>query len=130
MNLADMQIDETSFAHRDMIGQDARHSFTPVFTGLTVVGATNYSGRYRFVGIQCFFDAQVSAATSIESVAGTTYMNLPSSAKGFGGVVRMYDATTKNEVGGGVIDSDNSRAYLPLQPASSDVFVISGWYYR
>jgi hypothetical protein len=128
--LDDKPIDFNSFSYLDLVGQGRWIDFDPTFGSLTVVGATDYSGRWRFVGAKCEFQAQISAATSIASVAGTTYMNLPTAAVGFGGEVKMYDATTNNEVGGGGIDVANGRAYLPLQPASSDTFVISGWYER
>ncbi len=66
---------------------------------------------------------------SLAFVAGTTYMALPvTPAKGLSGEVKMSDATTKNAVGEGHIDVDNGRAYLPLQPASSDTFLLAGWY--
>jgi hypothetical protein len=71
------QIDLHGFSYRDLLGQDAWITFTPAFGSLTVVGATNYSGRLRIVGKQCQFQVQFSAATSIASTAGTDYLTLP-----------------------------------------------------
>jgi hypothetical protein len=127
MNALDgLSLDPASFAMRDLQGQDVWTEFTPVFGSLTVVGATSYSGRYRFVGRECEFQVQFSAATSIASVAGTTSMETPAAAKGFGGTITMHDLTTNNEVGSGPIKASNSRAYLPLQPVSSDTFLLKG----
>jgi uncharacterized membrane protein len=68
--LDDKPIDLHGFAYRDLIGQDSWITFTPTFGSLTVVGATNYSGRLRIVGRQVQFQVQFSAATSIASAAG------------------------------------------------------------
>ena len=117
------------FAFRDIIGQDRWTAFTPVFTSLTVVGATTYFGRWRPLGRETEFQVKLSAATSIASVAGTTYMDLPViPAKGLAGTGDMQNITTKVSAGNCVVDIDNSRIYLPTQPASNNVFVITGKY--
>ena len=128
MNALDnLSFDQGGFAWRDIQGQDVWNSFAPVFGSLTVVGATAYTGRYRFVGRQGFFQVKFSAATSVASTAGTSYLTLPFKAIGLSGSAIMSDVTTKNAVGECHVDVVNSRVYLPLQPASSDVFNISGW---
>jgi hypothetical protein len=121
--------DLESFAWLNLLGVDRWMDFTPSFTSLTVVGTPTYTGRLRAIGRKIEFQTKLVSTISIASIAGTTYMALPvTPAKGFAGEVRMFDTTTNNEVGGGVIDITNNRAYMPLQPASSDTFVISGWY--
>mgnify|MGYP001586374395 CR=1 FL=1 len=124
----DKQIDKASSAYLQLLGQDKWTSWTPVFGALTVVGATSYLGRYKVVGKQVFFQVKFSAATSIASVAGTDYLNLPITATGYGGQAAMTNTTTNIAVGTGHIDSATSRAYLPSQIASANIFILAGWY--
>ena len=121
-------VDERSFAYRDAKGLDRWESFTPSFGSLTVVGATSYTGRYRIVGKQLQFQVQFSAATSIESTAGTDYLTLPVTARGLSGVAVMTNDTTNVAVGVCHIDVANSRCYLPTQGASGNTFNLAGWY--
>lgn len=118
--------DQTSFAYRDLMGQDTWLSFTPVFGSLTVVGATTYTGRYRVVGRSLQFQVSFSAATSIASVAGTDYLNLPVAAKGLAGMCVMSNDTTNVAVGTCHIDVATSRCYLPAQVASGNTFLLCG----
>lgn len=124
----DVEIDKTSFAYRDLKKLDRWVAFTPTFTSLTVVGATNYTGRVRVVGKQAFLQAQISAATSIASTAGTTYMTLPITAKGLSGAGTMQNLTTNVSVGNCVIDATNSRLYIPTQTASGNTFSLTAWW--
>ena len=126
--LDNLQLDPTSFAWRDVQGQDVWSKFTPVFGSLTVVGATSYSGRMRFVGKQCFFQVQFSAATSIASVAGTDYLTLPATAKGLAGMATMTNDTANTAVGVCHVDVALSRCYLPAQVASGNTFLLAGWF--
>ena len=100
--------------------------WTPVFTGLTVVGATAYSARFRIVGKSCEFQVKLSAATSIASVAGTTYLALPIAAIGLSGIAVMTNQSSNIAIGSCHVDVTNSRAYLPTQTASADIFNICG----
>lgn len=122
----DISIDEKSFSLRDLLGIDRWESFAPIFGSLTVVGAPSYTGRLRFVGKQCQFQVKFSAATSIASVAGTDYLNLPVAAKGLAGIATMTNFTTKVAVGVCHIDVTTSRCYLPAQAASGNVFLLCG----
>lgn len=127
--LYNQNIDSTSFAYRDLLSVDRWESFTPSFTSLTVVGATSYTGRYRIVGKMMQFQVVFSAATSIASSAGTTYMSLPVAAQGAGaGMAVMTNDTTKVAVGTCHVDVTNSRCYLPAQAASGNTFNLAGWY--
>lgn len=122
------RLDETSFAYLDITSQDHWKTFTPVFGSLTVIGATNYTGRYHPEGKVLRFQVRFSAATSIASTAGTDYLNLPIAAKGLGGMAVMTNSTTNIAVGNGHIDVTNSRCYLPTQGASANTFILAGWY--
>lgn len=121
-------IDLKSFSYLDSIGQDKWTVFAPVFGSLTVIGATSYTGRYRIVGRSLQFQVQFSAATSIASVAGTDYLNLPITAKGLAGMAVMTNDTTNISVGVCHIDVSTSRCYLPTQTASGNTFTLCGWY--
>lgn len=120
--------DQTSFAYRDMLGQDRWESFTPVFGSLTVVGATTYTGRYRVIGKSLQFQVSFLAATSIASTAGTDYLTLPVTAKGLSGIAVMTNDSTNIAVGLCHIDVSTSRAYLPTQTASGNTFTLCGAY--
>ena len=117
-----------SFSWRDLVSQDKWDTFTPVFGSLTVIGATSYSGRYRFVGRKCEFQVKFSAATSIASTAGTDYLTLPFSATGLTGMAVMTNDTTNIAVGTCHLDVATSRCYLPTQVASGNTFNLTGWY--
>lgn len=120
--------DQTSFSYRDIKGQDRWELWTPVFGSLVVVGATTYSGRYREIGKSVQFQVSFKAATSIASVAGTDYLNLPIPAKGLSGIAVMTNDTTNVAVGLCHIDVATSRCYLPAQVASGDTFLLCGSY--
>lgn len=127
MKLADVDADESSFAFRDLTDTDTWTPFDPVFGSLTTVGATNYSGRFRVVGRQCFFQVQFSAATSIASVAGTDYLTLPIGVQGLSGAMVMTNDSTNVAVGNCHVDVATGRCYLPTQTASANVFNLAGW---
>ena len=111
-----------------MLGLDTWQTFTPVFGSLTVVGATSYSGRFRIVGRSLEFQVKFSAATSIASVAGTDYLNLPIPAIGLTGIGVMTNDTTNVSVGVCHIDVATSRCYLPAQLASGNTFNLTASY--
>lgn len=124
----DKTIDQGSFAYRDLLSQDVWQPFTPVFGALTVVGTPTYTGRYRIVGKQFFFQVTLVSTTSIASTAGTDYLTLPKAAKGIAGMATMTNDTTNIAVGTGHIDVATSRCYLPTQGASGNTFTLAGWY--
>lgn len=80
------------------------------------------------MGKTCKFQISLLAATSIASVAGTTYLTLPFTAMGLAGMLVMTNATSNIAVGLGHIDVTNSRAYLPTQTASGNTFHLFGEY--
>ena len=119
-------VDTGSFAYRDITGQDKWVTWTPV-ASITVVGTPTYTGRFRIVGRQCFWQISAVASTSIATTAGTSYFELPVTAKGTSGMATMVNASTNIAVGVGVIDVANSRVYPPSQAANASVFHITGW---
>jgi hypothetical protein len=119
--------DVKSFSFRDLRGQDRWETFT-VSASLTEVGTAVYTGRHRVVGKQCFFQIQVVPDTSVATTAGTSYITLPITAAGLGGVATMANDTTNIAVGTCHIDVANSRVYPPSQVASADTFMVAGWY--
>lgn len=116
-----------SFAYNDLVGTDRWTAFDPTFTSLTVVGATTYTGRFKVVGRQCFFQVSLLAATSIASTAGTTYLTIPITSKGIAGAAVMTNGTTNVAVGVCHVDAANGRCYLPAQLASGNTFTVAGW---
>lgn len=128
MNAFDeIDVDRRSFAYRDLLNQDLWDSFT-VSASITVVGTPTYSGRYRIVGRQVFFQISAVSTTSIATTAGTSYFALPIAAKGIGGVATFTNDTTNIAVGVCHIDVANSRVYPPTQAASADTFNVCGWF--
>lgn len=125
--LENAQIDTTSFSYRDLLGVDQWESFT-VSASLTVTGDPTYTGRYRVVGSQCFFQVTLVASTTIETTAGTSYVTLPITAQGLAGVATMTNGTTNIAVDACHVDVATSRCYLPTQSASGNTFNVAGWY--
>jgi len=125
--LDNVQIDPRSFAYRDLLSIDRWESFT-VTASITVVGTPTYTGRYRVVGRQVFFQISAVSTTSIATTAGTSYFVLPIPAKGIGGMATMTNASTNVAVGVCVIDVANSRVYPPSQAANGSTFHVVGWY--
>ena len=122
-----LQIDRRSFAYRDLLSLDQWDTFT-VSASITVVGTPTYSGRYRIVGKQVFFQISAVATTSIATTAGTSYFALPIAAKEIGGMATMTNDTTNVAVGVCHVDVATSRVYPPTQGASANTFNVAGWY--
>ena len=123
-----LQINENSQSYLDLLSLDKWNAFTPTFGSLTVVGAMTCTGRYRVVGASVEFQVKFLAATSIASVAGADYLDLPIPAKGLSGLGTMTNSTTNVTVGLCHIDIATSRCFLPSQVASGDTFMLSGSY--
>ena len=120
-------VDTGSFAYRDITGQDKWVTWTPV-ASITVVGTPTYTGRFRIVGRQCFWQISAVSDTSIATTAGTSYWELPVTAKGTVGMATMTNDTTNIAVGVCHVDVSTSRVYPPSQVASGNTFVIAGWH--
>jgi len=109
-----------------LVGMDRWVPWTPAYSFATATSLT-VSGRYKLIGRQCFFQVK-STGTSLATTAGTSYIDLPISAKGFCGSGTMSNDTTNVAVGVGHIDVTNSRFYPPTQAASGNDFMFAGWY--
>lgn len=122
----DVQIADQSFAYRDLTGQDKWEDFTVSYSFATATSLT-VVGRYKVVGKLCFWQVK-SSGTSLATTAGTSYIDLPVAAKGYGGMGMMSNDTANTAVGVGHLDVANSRFYPPTQGASGDTFIFTGWH--
>ena len=121
------QIAEDSFAYADLMGQDRwQTSWTVAYSFATATSLT-VVGRFKVVGKLCFFQVK-SSGTSLATTAGTSYIDLPVAAKGYGGMGMMSNDTANTAVGVGHIDVANSRFYPPTQGASGNTFIFAGHY--
>jgi hypothetical protein len=103
-------------------------SFTATRTGWTDVGAPTVTALQCQIERVCYFQVQIVPATTVATVAGTSYISLPLTAAGIGGVATMTNSTTLVAAGTGVIDVANSRVYVPAQVATGNTLTVSGWY--
>lgn len=126
--LAQIVPNQKGFAYRDLLDVDQWETGWTVSASLTVVGTPTYTGRYRIVGRQCYFQISAVSSTSIATTAGTSYFTLPITAKGIGGVATMTNDTSDIAVGVCHIDVSTSRCYVPSQVASGHTFKVCGWY--
>src|SRR3990167_6018107 len=125
VRLEDLNLDPTSFAFKDLLGQDAWEEFTPTYSFATATSLT-VTGRFHVVGKMCFWQVK-SSGTSLATTAGTSYIDLPVTAKGHGGSGQMSNDTGNTPVGTGHVDVASSRFYPPTQGASANTFIFSGW---
>lgn len=106
------------------------NTWVPTRTGWTDVGSPTVTARYSQIGKTIFFSVKVVPATSVATVAGTSYISLPVAMAGstIGGDGSMENITSLVAVGNCVFDAANSRCYVPAQIASGNSFTINGWY--
>ena len=119
-------IDKRSFSYRDVLGQGKWETWTVSYSFATATSLT-VSGRFLVVGNLCFFQVK-STGTSLATTAGTSYIDMPIAAKGYGGNGMMADDTTNISVGTGPVDVATNRFYPPTQGASGNDFVFTGFY--
>lgn len=103
-------------------------TWVPTRTGWTDIGTPTVTARYCQIGNVVFFQIKIVPATTVASVAGTSYISLPVAAAGISGIVEMMNLTTLVGVGSGVLDVANTRAYVPSQGATANTLTISGYY--
>lgn len=105
-------------------------SWTPTFTGLTVVGAPTYLGSYEIIGNELFFQVSIVAATTTASAGGSsTYINnLPRLCIGTVpyGIASTVDTVSFVGLGPSLIVS--TGCYLPSWVATGDKMMVSGRY--
>jgi len=124
-------VNRGGFSWRDLLGQDKWLEWTPVRTGWTDVGAPTVTGRFRIVGRECGIQIAINPATSIATVAGTSYIDLPVTAANAAascGMGNMMNVTANTGVGVCVIRPSLNRIYVPAQAASGNNFAIAGWF--
>ena len=124
-DLDDLPLEKESFSFKDIQGRDLWDVWTVVYSFATATSLT-VVGRYKVVGKMCFWQVK-SSGTSLATTAGTSYLELPIPAKGYGGMGVMTNDTTNVAVGVGHIDVANSRFYPPTQGASGNTFTFSGF---
>lgn len=125
-DLDEKTLDQRSFSYQDILGQDKWTAWTVSYSFATATSLT-VVGRFKVVGRLCFFQVQ-SSGTSLATTAGTSYIDLPITAAGYGGVGVMTNDTANTAVGIGHIDVATSRFYPPTQSASGNTFTFSGFY--
>lgn len=121
-------IAQQSFAWADLMGRDRwETTWTPAATSWTFVGTPTWSGRHKFVGRQCHFQAKVVPATSLATTSGVSYINLPIAAAGFGAAIVMHDITAFTSATLCSLDVVNSRVYvLTTIGANGGTWIIAG----
>ena len=125
-DLDDIILDKRSFAYREIIGQDKWETWTVTYSFVTATSLT-VVGRFHTIGKQCFFQVK-SSGTSLETTAGTSYIDLPITAAGYGGSGTMMNDTSNVAVGVGHIDVATNRFFPPSQGPSANNFIFAGWY--
>lgn len=105
-------------------------TWSPSRTNWTDVGTPTVTARYCQTGNVVHFQIKVVPSTSVATTAGTSYTSLPAScgASALSGMGMMQNLTTLIAVGNCVIDTANSRCYVPTQAASGNTFLIAGSY--
>ena len=105
-------------------------TWTPTWTGLTVVGAPTYTGRYTRIGRLVFFTVEIAAggANTTASTAGTTFVNnLPLTSAQRGALVAVNENTVVS-FGVGLVALAATNAFTPTWAATNANILVSGWY--
>ena len=106
-------------------------TWTPSFTGLTVVngtGTATYAGRYTRIGNLVFFTViiTVSGTCTVQATSGVTYINnLPFTESETAGNLVVVDSGA-NSYGTGVISSNSTNGFVPTWAAVNRSIIISG----
>lgn len=122
----DVNVNKFGFAYLDLIGQGKWETWTVTYSFATATALT-VSGRFLIVGNICFFQVK-STGTSLATTAGTSYIDMPVTAKGYGGGGMMFNDTTHVNVGTGNVSVSGNKFYPPTQGASGNDFVFTGSY--
>lgn len=103
-------------------------TWTPTWSGLTVVGTPTYTGRYIKIGRQVTCHLYVTSTTSTASTAGTTKITggfpaaMSATPANIAGVTAA-DASTVASYGVGLVNQAGSEVYTPTWAASATVAV-------
>jgi len=105
-------------------------TWTPTWTGLTVIGTPIYTGVITKIGQLAFFLSQITAggANTTASTAGSTAItNLPFTVVQHGGLM-VSTVESVNNFGVGVIIAATTLAYVPTWAVTNNTIIITGWY--
>lgn len=105
--------------------------WAPTRTGWTDVGGDpTTTARYCRIGNVVFIQIKMVPIITVAAVAGTSFISLPvaANASGITGDGSMLNSTTLIGVGNCVIDTANSRIYVPAQAATANTLSIAAWY--
>lgn len=102
-------------------------AWSPTLTGFTAVGSPTVTGRYFTSGRMCFAQIKIVPGTTIASIAGTSYTDLPvaPAASGMAGLITAANLTTLIGLGTGVLDYANAKSYPPAWGASTNTFELA-----
>ena len=122
------QIASTAFVQTAVINliTETDGTWTPTFTGLTVIGTPTYTGKYKKLGNITYWTLLVTSTTSTASVAGTTYFTLPSTPASTS-TLNAVNSTSYTSLGTGFISTSNG--YPPTWSASASI-TLSGFYFN
>lgn len=101
--------------------------FTPVWTGLTIVGTPTYSAVYTKIGSLVYFTINISSTVTTASTAGTTFFTgLPFATSGQNYVISAANAVTIVSYGNGLTNGAGTT-FTPTWGATANV-IVSGTY--
>ena len=107
-------------------------TWTPTWTGLTVVGVPTYAGRYTHIGSLVFWKVTITAggANTTASTLNTTYIDNPPITIAYNNPsLFVFDPTLGAALGQGICYvSGSGRLYTPTWTARNSSIEISGWY--
>lgn len=106
---------------------DPGDTWTPTWSGLTVVGSPTYDGRfYRLSKNLQFVSVVITTAGTTASTAGTTYIaNWPNMIKRDSAIMAV-NSTTHIGIGTGMANASNNRIYTPTWGATANTITITG----
>lgn len=110
----------------------ASGTWTPVWSGLDVVGSASYSGQYTRFGdvVQWSVQVTTSGGGTTASTAGTTHItNMPFTETGVAATCTASDASSLASYGVGQGATGGKTMFTPTWAATTDGIVISGFYF-
>src|SRR3990167_9785464 len=105
-------------------------TWTPTWTGLTVVGAPTYSGRYTRIGRIIFWKVEITAGganTTASSLGTTQITNMPFTIFKHNTIFTFSTVDGAYRSGGYALAA-STVVYTPTWAAINYDFQISGWY--
>ena len=121
LSLASVNFGGSTLSHYD------EGTWTPTFSGLTVVGTPTYTGKYTRIGRCVFFSLRVQSTTSTTSAQGATFFNLPVGGISAPGTLDAVSDTATPSFGVGLVFTDGN-GYPPTWTTQADV-TMNGWYF-